>query len=125
MGELLAECGHAEGEPLLREAELYRNDIVAAIDRLTDKSQDPWYIPWNLNAPKYMNRYLYDVVGPSTLLTAYCPATMSAFSRSSGGSSIEPIMAAWKRRPPVANYRRTAPCSTARTWRSFCWSWGS
>jgi len=67
MGELLAECGHAEGEPLLREAELYRNDIVAAIDRLTDKSQDPWYIPWNLNAPKYMNRYLYDVVGPINL----------------------------------------------------------
>jgi len=67
MGELLAECGHAGGEPLLREAELYRNDIVAAIDRLTDKSQDPWYIPWNLNAPKYMNRYLYDVVGPINL----------------------------------------------------------
>ena len=45
MGELLVECGHAEGEPWRREAELYRNDIIAAIDRLTDKSQDPWYIP--------------------------------------------------------------------------------
>lgn len=67
MGELLVECGHAEGEPWRREAELYRNDIIAAIDRLTDKSQDPWYIPWMLHAPKYVNRYFYDAVGPINL----------------------------------------------------------
>ena len=36
MGELLVECGHAEGEPLLKEAALYRDDIVAAVDPLTD-----------------------------------------------------------------------------------------
>ena len=67
MGELLAECGHVEGESLLREAELYRKDIVTAIDRLTDKSTDPWYVPWILSAPNYMNRYLYEVVGPINL----------------------------------------------------------
>ena len=67
MGKLLAECGHPEGEPLLAEAELYRKDIVAAIDRLTDKSQDPWYIPWILSAPKYVDRYLYDAAGPINL----------------------------------------------------------
>ena len=67
MGELLVECGHAEGEPWRKEAELYRNDIIAAIDRLTDKSQDPWYIPWMLHAPKYVNRYFYDAVGPINL----------------------------------------------------------
>lgn len=67
MGELLAECGHVEGQSLLTEASLYRSDIVAAIDRLTDKSQDPWYIPFILHAPKYMNSYLYEVVGPINL----------------------------------------------------------
>jgi hypothetical protein len=67
MGELLAESGHSEGEPLLKEAELYRNDIIAAIDRLTDKSQDPWYVPWMLHAPKYIDRYFYDACGPINL----------------------------------------------------------
>ncbi len=67
VGELLAEWGHPEGRPLLREASLYRNDIIAAIDRLTDKSQDPWYIPWMLHAPKYVNRYFYDACGPINL----------------------------------------------------------
>jgi len=67
MGGLLVECGHAEGQPLLKEAELYRNDIIAAIDRLTDKSRDPWYIPWMLHTPNYVNRYFYDAVGPINL----------------------------------------------------------
>src|SRR5208337_970631 len=67
MGKLLAEWGHPEGESLLREAELYRQDIIAAIDRLTDKSQDPWYVPWVLHAPKHVDRYFYDVCGPINL----------------------------------------------------------
>jgi hypothetical protein len=67
MGELLGEWGHAEGESWLREAELYRTDIIAAIDRLTDKSQDPWYVPFMLSAPKYEDRYLYEVCGPINL----------------------------------------------------------
>jgi hypothetical protein len=67
MGGLLAEWGHAEGELLLREAELYRNDIITAVDRLTDKTQDPWYVPWMLSAPKYVQRYFYDVCGPINL----------------------------------------------------------
>jgi hypothetical protein len=67
MGGLLAEWGHPEGAALIEEAKLYQRDIVAAIDRLTDKSQDPWYVPWILSAPKYENRYLYDAVGPINL----------------------------------------------------------
>jgi hypothetical protein len=67
MGGILATLGHPEAEPLLREAEIYRNDIVAAVDRLTDKSQDPWYIPWMLSAPHYVQRYFYDVCGPINL----------------------------------------------------------
>jgi hypothetical protein len=69
MGGLLAEWGHPEGEPWLREAELYRQDIIAALDRLTDKSQNPWYVPWMLSAPKYMDRYFYDAGGPIFLAT--------------------------------------------------------
>jgi hypothetical protein len=69
-GELLAEWGHPEGESLRKEAELYRGDIIAAIDRLTDKSQDPWYVPWMLHAPKYVERYFYDVCGPINLAYA-------------------------------------------------------
>ena len=56
MAQLLAEWGHPEGAGLLKEAESYRQDIVAAIDRLTDKSSDPWYVPWALHAPKYQER---------------------------------------------------------------------
>ena len=67
IGRLLAEWGHPQGASLLQEAELYRQDIIAAIDRLTDKSQDPWYIPWMLSAPRYVQRYLYDVCGPINL----------------------------------------------------------
>lgn len=67
MAELLSEWGHAEGQPLLEEAELYRRDIVAAVDHLTDRSSDPWYIPWMLHAPKYQNRYFFDVAGPINL----------------------------------------------------------
>jgi hypothetical protein len=67
IGGLLDEWGHPEGEPLLKEAELYRHDIIAAVDRMTDKSQNPWYVPWMLSAPKYVQRYFYDVCGPINL----------------------------------------------------------
>jgi hypothetical protein len=69
MGELLAEWAHPEGASLLKEAELYRTDIIAAIDSLTDKSQDPWYVPWVLHAPKYIDRYFYEAAGPTYLPT--------------------------------------------------------
>jgi hypothetical protein len=75
MARLLADWGHPEGKDLLREAELYRGDIIAAVDRLTDKSGDPWYVPWVLHAPKHVQRYLYDVCGPINL----------AFSCAGGG----------------------------------------
>lgn len=67
IGRLLSDWGHPEGQPLLEEAENYRKDIIAAVDRLTDKTQDPWYIPFDLSAPRYRNRYLYDVCGPINL----------------------------------------------------------
>ena len=70
MAVLLAEWGYPESGPLLKEAEAYQRDIVAAVDRLTDKSRDPWYIPWMLHAPKYENRYFYDAVGPINLAYA-------------------------------------------------------
>ena len=70
MAELLADWGYPDGGPLLKEAEAYRRDLVAAVDRLTDKSRDPWYIPWMLHAPKYENRYFYDAVGPINLAYA-------------------------------------------------------
>ncbi len=48
MAQLLSEWGYPEGAGLLKEAESYRQDIVAAVDRLTDKSSDLWYVPWDL-----------------------------------------------------------------------------
>ena len=65
--QLLVDWGHAEGTPLLAEAERYRQDIVAAVDRLTDKSRDPWYVPWVLHAPKHEDAYLNGVCGPINL----------------------------------------------------------
>jgi len=67
MARLLSEWGHPEAKRLLDEAEAYRQDIIAACDRLTDRSRDPWYVPWMWNETKNENRYLYDVVGPINL----------------------------------------------------------
>jgi hypothetical protein len=67
IGRLLSDWGHPEGGPVLKQAQDYRNDIIATIDRLTDKSQNPWYIPFDLSAPKYINRYDFDVTGPINL----------------------------------------------------------
>ena len=67
MAQLFKDWGYPEGAPLLKEAEAYRQDIIAAVDRLTDKTRDPWYIPWMLHAPKHENRYFYDAVGPINL----------------------------------------------------------
>ncbi len=66
-GLLLKEWGHPEGEALLAEAESYRQNIIAAVDRLTDKSRNPWYIPFMLHAPKHEDCYLYDACGPINL----------------------------------------------------------
>ena len=52
MAQLLTEWGQPEGAGLLKEAESYRQDIAAAMNRLTDKSSDPWYVPWALHAPE-------------------------------------------------------------------------
>lgn len=67
MAHLLADWGYPEGTEMLKEAELYRGDIIAAVDKATDKSCDPWYIPWVLHAPKYRNQYLFNIVGPINL----------------------------------------------------------
>ncbi len=67
MAQLLSEWGQPEGAGLLKEAESYRQDIVAAMERLTDKSSNPWYVPWALHAPKYSNEYLNGVCGPINL----------------------------------------------------------
>jgi hypothetical protein len=72
---LLKDWNHPEGNALLREAEDYRKDIIAAVDRLTDKSQEPWYVPWILSSPKSKERYFHDIVGPVNL----------AYSCGSGG----------------------------------------
>lgn len=64
---ILKEWGHAEGTKLLDGAERYKSDIIVAIDRLTDRSRDPWYVPWVLHAPKHESRYFYDVCGPINL----------------------------------------------------------
>ena len=67
MAQLLADWDYPEGAGLLKEAESYRKDIVAAVDRLTDKSSNPWYVPWDLGAPKFKNEYLNGVCGPINL----------------------------------------------------------
>jgi hypothetical protein len=67
MARLLSEWGHAEGRGLLDEAEAYRQDIVAAVDRLTDKSRDPWYVPWALHEPRREENYLNGACGPINL----------------------------------------------------------
>ena len=67
MARLLSDWGYAEGRGLLDEAESYRQDIVAAVNRLTDKSRDPWYVPWDLSAPKAKNEYLNGACGPINL----------------------------------------------------------
>ncbi|MBE7559604.1 hypothetical protein HS125_11885 [bacterium] len=70
MGQLLTDWGHAEGARILTEAEAYRKDILAAVDKLTDKTRDPWFIPWMLHAPRHEDRYFYDVCGPINLAFA-------------------------------------------------------
>ncbi len=69
ISQLLTDWGHSEGPELLQEAQAYRQDILAAADRLTDKSSDPWYVPWILHRPEFKNRYFYDVCGPINLVT--------------------------------------------------------
>ncbi|HEV2328866.1 MAG TPA: hypothetical protein VGY56_08785 [Verrucomicrobiae bacterium] len=70
MAQLLTDWGYPEGPGLLEECEAYRRDIVAAVDQLTGKSEDPWYVPWVLSAPQDRDRYFYDVVGPINLAFA-------------------------------------------------------
>ncbi len=67
---LMKEWGYSESEELLNEAEEYRQDIIAAIDRLTDKSSDPWFIPWTLHAPRFENSFFNGVCGPINLAYA-------------------------------------------------------
>ena len=68
--QLLESEGDPDGPRLLEEAEAYRRDIIAVMDRLTDRSQDPWYLPWALHAPNHVSRYYYDVCGPINLAFA-------------------------------------------------------
>ncbi len=68
-GQLLADWGYPEGPGLLQESQAYRQDILAAVDRLTDRSSDPWYVPWILHRPEFFHRYFYDVCGPINLVT--------------------------------------------------------
>ena len=67
IAQLFDEWGLPEGRTLREEAEAYRNDIVTAVDRLTDKSQDPWFIPWALDAPRRDHAYFNGVCGPINL----------------------------------------------------------
>ena len=67
MAQVLADWGHAEGERLLEEAEAYRQDIVAAVDRVTDKSSDPWHVPRALSDPADWGPYSYGNTGPINL----------------------------------------------------------
>lgn len=69
IGRLLTDWGYSEGSELLKEAHAYRQDILAAVDRFTDKSRDPWYVPWILHRPEFFHRYFYDVCGPINLVT--------------------------------------------------------
>jgi hypothetical protein len=70
IGLLLKQWGHPEGEAILKEAAAYRHDIIAAVDRLTDKSTDPWFVPWDLSAPKLDHAYFNGVCGPINLAYA-------------------------------------------------------
>jgi hypothetical protein len=70
MGLLMKEWGYEEAEGMLREAESYRRDIIAAVDRLTDKKTDPWFVPWDLSAPKLDHAYFNGVCGPINLAYA-------------------------------------------------------
>lgn len=70
VAELLIEWGHAEGDALLAEARRYRSDIIAAVDRATDRSRDPWFVPWALHAPRAERAYLNGVCGPINLAFA-------------------------------------------------------
>ncbi|MBP7937195.1 MAG: hypothetical protein KA354_21330 [Phycisphaerae bacterium] len=72
---LLQDWHYPEAARLIGEAELYRRDIIRAVNHLTDKSQDPWYVPWVLSAPQFQQRYFHDIVGPVNL----------AYSCSTGG----------------------------------------
>lgn len=70
MADLLNAWGHAEGKALLAEAGAYRKDIIAAVDRATDRSRDPWFVPWALHAPRAEHKYLNGVCGPINLAYA-------------------------------------------------------
>jgi hypothetical protein len=67
MGLLLKEHGQPEGDEMLREADAYRRNIVAAVNRLTNRSTDPWFVPWDLSSPKLDHAYLNGVCGPINL----------------------------------------------------------
>ncbi|MCL2330718.1 MAG: hypothetical protein FWC56_05400, partial [Phycisphaerae bacterium] len=88
VAHLLDEIGDPEGQRLIKEAEEYRKDIIAAVDRLTDRSRDPWYLPWTMHTaleqwknrtqepwylpwdqktPPHFSQYFYDVCGPINL----------------------------------------------------------
>jgi hypothetical protein len=43
---------------------------VTAVDRLTDKSRDPWFIPWALDAPRPDHAYFNGLWGPINLAFA-------------------------------------------------------
>jgi hypothetical protein len=70
IGLLFKEWKISEGDEILREAEDYRKDIVTAVERLTDKSTDPWFVPWDLSAPKLDHLYFNGVCGPINLTYA-------------------------------------------------------
>jgi len=67
VGQVLDEWGHPEGKRLLEEAGAYRDDILAAVDRATDKSSDPWYIPRSVSDPGSTDLYHYGNTGPINL----------------------------------------------------------
>ena len=67
MDKLFAERKLPDGQRLLQQTEQYRREIIASVDRLTDRSCDPWYVPWMLHAPRHQDRYFYDACGPVNL----------------------------------------------------------
>jgi hypothetical protein len=70
IGLLMRDYAMPEADGVLNEAEAYRKDIVAAVERLTDKSTDPWFVPWDLSAPKLDHAYFNGVCGPINLVYA-------------------------------------------------------